>query len=343
MNKDNVNKAASEGTSRPQKKTKEEIIRERKLNASMIVLPKKNQEQLGILAVQPDKNIFSLTGKKYMKIYSLKGVELTETRKKILIGELCRLSKSRMRISTFSYANSPSPIIFLSVFFEGNSYADVAEEIDAFDKSLMSLMDSKFKLSFLVCGIGDVFMFIYMNYNGQMKKVSSKSILKKSAHLKKSYFQMIKEQEAGYIIPQSGKLGKSYIGIQFPDKMEQPLNTLKRLGNTYLSSIDFQVVDHEYASYYERMIEDSYGNSGEGGKGKLLLNFSFMFTYLCDSEMERKMYDAVVKKYFADNALVASPCNGSEQKVVDSISTFGLFDMHCCRNVNIDIISKLFG
>ena len=154
---------------------------------------------------------------------------------------------------------------------------------------------------------------------------------------------MIKEQEAGYIISQSGKLGKSYIGIQFPDKMEQPLNTLKRLGNTYLSSIDFQVVDHEYASYYERMIEDSYGNSGEVGKGNPLLNFSFMFTYLCDSEMERKMYDAVVKKYFADNALVASSCNGSEQKVVDSISTFGLFDMHCCRNVNIDIISKLFG
>lgn len=342
MNKENVNETTSEAV-KPQRKSKEQIVRERKLNASMVALSKRNREQLGILAVQPDKNIFSLADKKYMKIYSLKGVELTETRKKILIGELCRLSKYRMRISTFSYANSPSPIFFLSVFFEGNSYADVADEIDAFDKSLMSLMDSKFKLSFLVCGIGDVFMFIYMNYNGQMKKVSTKSIMKKSSHLKKNYFQIVKEQEEGYIIPQTGKAGKSYLGIQYPEKVEQPLSMLKRLGTTYLSSIDFQVVDHAYASYYDRMIDESYGNTNERGQESMMLNFSFMFSYLCNSEMERKMYDSVIKKFFTDNALVAAPCNGSEQRVVDSISSFGLLDMHCCRNVNIDIVSKLFG
>lgn len=342
MNNENEN-VSTTGVVKPQRKSKEQITRERKLNASMVALAKKNQEQLGIIAVQPEKNVFFLSSKKFMKIYSIKGVELTESRKKILIGELCRISKYRMRISTFSYSNSASPIIFLSVFFEGNAYADVAEEIDLLDRSLMSLMDSKFKLSFQVCGIGDAFMFIYMNYNGQMKKVSTKSITKKSAHLKKNYFQSVKEQEDGYIVFQSGKFGKSYIGIQYPEKMEQSLGVLKRRGNTYLSSIDFQVIDTEYAAYYGRMVDELYGNTEKSGKETKLLNFSFMFTIICDGEMERRMYDKIVKKFFSDNDLVAAPCNGSEQNVLDSISSFGLLDMHCCRNVSIDIVSKLFG
>lgn len=324
------------------RKTKEQIIREKKLNASMIPLAKRNQERLGILSVQPEKNVFYLVDKKFVKIYSLKGVELTDTRKKVLIGELCRLSSHRMRISTFYYADSAAPLFFLTVFFSGNSYAEVAEEIDEFDKSLQSLMDHKFKLSFLPCNIGDVFMFIYMNFNGQMKKVSTKSITKRSAHLKRNYFQEIKEQENGYYISKTGKVGKSYICIQYPEEIEISMNVLRRLGVTYLSCIDFQVVEKEYTAYYNKMIEETYGSTVENAEG-MLFNLSFMFSYMCANESERDACDNKIKDFFTECSLIVAPCTGTEQKVVESISTFGLIDLHCCRNVSIDVVSKLFG
>lgn len=340
MNGDNNTVIEGKKNKQP-KKTKEQIIREKKMNSSMVLLAKRNQERLGILAVQPDKNVFSLAEGKFVKIYSLKGVELTDNRKKVLIEELCGLSPHRMRISTFFYAHSAAPLVFLTAFFTGGCYAEIADEIDLFDKSLQCLMDSKFKLSFLPCNIGDIFMFVYMNFNGQMKKVSTKSIIKKSANLKKSYFQEVKEQEDRYFVAKTGKVGKSYLCIQYPEKVNVSLSCLKHLGCTYLSCIDFQVINEEYAVYYDKMIEEAYNSVGEN-KNKRLINLSFMFSYMCDDENERKKCDAVIKDFFEEHSLIAAPCVGIEQRVIESISTFGLIDLHCCRNVNIDIVSKLF-
>ena len=334
-----------ERENRQSRKSKEQILRERKLNASVVPLAKRNREQLGILAVQPEKNIFFLSDQHFIKIYSLKGVELTDARKKILVGELCRLSSNRMRLSTFSYANGGNaPLIFLTVFFSGASYAEVADEIDEFDKSLSSLMDSKFKMSFITCNIGDIFMFIYMNFNGQMKKVSVKAITKKSAHLKKSYFQEIKEREDGYCISKTEKVGKSYICIQYPDKIDVSMNILRRLGCTYLSCIDFQMIDKECSAYYNKMMEEAYGSGAvaENTDG-MMFNLSFMLSYVCNDEAEMKACDADIKDFFSKCALITVPCTGAEKKVVESISTFGLVDLHCCRKVSMDVVSKLFG
>lgn len=333
-----------ERENRQSRKSKEQILRERKLNASVIPLARRNREQLGILAVQPEKNVFSLADRNFIKIYSLKGVELTDARKKILVGELCRLSSHRMRLSTFFYANGNAPLIFLTVFFSGISYAAVADEIDEFDKSLSSFMDSKFKMSFIACNVGDIFMFIYMNFNGQMKKVLTKAITKKSAHLKKSYFQEVKEREEGYCISKTEKVGKSYICIQYPDKIDVSMNALRRLGCTYLSCIDFQTIDEECAAFYNNMIEEAYGSGGvaENTDG-MMFNLSFMLSYVCNDETEMKACDAVIKDFFSKCALITVPCTGAEKKVVESISTFGLVDLHCCRKVSIDVVSKLFG
>lgn len=326
------------------KEARERILRERKLNASMMPLAKRNREQLGMLAVQPEKNVFSLAGQKFAKIYSLKGVGLTDTRKRMLIGELCRLSSNRMRLSTFSYANGNAPLIFLTVFFTGDSYADVADEIDGFDKSLSSLMDSKLTMSFAACGIGDIFMFIYMNFNGQMKKASAKAVTKKSAHLKKDYFQEVKEREEGYCIPKTEKVGKSYVCIQYPDRLDASMNVLRRLACTYLCCADFQVVGEEYASYYNRMIEEGYGNGGVAeNMAGLMFNLSFMFSYLCDNEAGRNACDTAIKDFFAKCGLTAAPCIGAEEKVLESISTFGLIDLHCCRKASMEVVSHLFG
>ncbi len=324
-------------------KSKEEIAKEKKLNNSLVLFSKRNREQLGIVSAQPEKNIISLEGGKFVKIYSLKGVELTDIRRNVLIMELCRFSKYRMRLSTFYYANSDFPIIFLTVFFDSNSYAEIADEIDEFDSSLSTLMNNKFKISFLSCSIGDVFMFVYMNYNGQMKKVSSKSVMRKSVNLKKNYYREIKEQGIGCYILGTGNVGKSYIGIQFPEKMDIPLNSLKSLGCTYLSCIDFQVIDKDYSAYYDKMIEDLYYGASIESKGNMLFNFSFMITLLCKDEKSQALCDMSIKDYFEKNNLIVAPCVGMEKEVFESISSFGIKDLHCCRNVSMDIVAKLFG
>lgn len=326
----------------PQRKTKEQIKRERALNASMVILSKKNQDQLGIISVQPEKNIFFLSSRMFVKVYTLKGVELTDNRKKTLVSALCSFSKHRMRLSSFSYKNSRSPLVFLTVFFPGNSYAAVADEIDDFDRMLSTLMEDKFKIQFVTCNMGDVFMFIYMNFNGQMKKITSKTVMKKSINLKKNFFQDIKEVEGGYFINKNGKLGCTYICTQFPDEMESPFTNLRKLGCAYLSCIDFQVLDKYYVSYFNRTLEESYNSKIEDNVENMI-NLTFILNMIYDSEKEQETCEELVSHILFEKGLIAAPGIGVQEKIVDSIASFGLFDFHCSKNVNFDIVSKLFG
>lgn len=351
-------KAAPKKAGSRQRKSKEQIRKERTLNATMVPLSGKSRSELGIVSVQPEKDVFMLSSGVFAKVYMLKGVELTGNRKRILISTLCARSKNRMRLSTFSYANSTTPIISLTVYFHGNQYSKVVDEIDAFDEMLEGLMEDKFSIKFVSCSIGDCFMFIYMNYSGQMRKTTTNMIIKKSANLKKSFFKKIKENETGYIVEGTGREGCTYICTEFPDSLSDFMGNLKNMKFTYLSCIDFQSLSEDYNASYMKALDRFYNLSVESEEDteddehrKLDLelfgvtdkiNLTFIIDFIFESGDEKRKYENAIKQLFFENGMVMSPGIGVQEKIADSISSLGIIDFHCNRNVDFDIASNLF-
>ena len=306
---------------------------------TMIKTSKKTMENIGIAAVKPEESIFQTNKGSFVKVYSVKGLENSEMRKEQLMNSLSDDSEYRIRISSFQYEGNSYPIFFLSVYFCGSSYADVYDEIKKFDRYLEEILKVNIRVIIKPCGISDIFMFIYMNYNGQMKKINPKSVLKKNADWRSEYLKYIKASDNGFSFEGTKKYGYCYMAIQYSENIENFFEKLKELGAVILSCIDFQRVPDKYLSDYKEYIEEIYNGKVESEK-RSLLNGTFLFMVLLDSEKELKKMNKFIKEYMERCGITVVNCIGAEQRVVDSIATMGLLDFHCMRNVNEKILSN---
>lgn len=327
----------------PRKKSKEQVKKEREINARLVQLSKRNRENLGIVAIEPNDNVISLDNGYFVKIYSLKGVELTQNRKNVLVNSLLEFTEHRIRLSSFKYESTSSSLVFLSVYFPGESYAEVIDEINEFDQNIVNLMKNKFKVSFNICSVGEVFMFAYMNFNGQMKRIDDSAILKRSANLRKDFFQDVSEFEGGFYIPQNGKYGECIMALQYPDKLKgNVFDAVKRINKGYLSCIDFQRVSEEDFNSYEDVLNASF-NTSVRHDFKNMVNITFVFGFLYDSKDILFSSKLHLRNALAETGMVFAPCNGIQRNVYESLASMGIYDFHCMRTVNSEIISNLIG
>lgn len=327
----------------PKKKTKEQIKKEREINSRLIQMSKRNRENLGIVAIEPNDNVISLDNGYFVKIYSLKGVELTQNRKNVLVNSLLEFTEHRIRLSSFKYDSATSSLVFLSVYFTGGSYAEVIDEIREFDSNIVNLMKNKFRVSFNVCGVGEVFMFAYMNFNGQMKRIEDSTVLKRATNLRKDFFQDIAEIEGGFHIPQNGKYGDCIMALQYPEKLKRNVfDAVKRVSKGYLSCIDFQRISEEDFNSYEDVLNASF-NTSIHHDFKNMVNITFVFGFLYDSRETLMHSKSQLRDALAETGMVFAPCTGIQRSVYESISSMGIYDFHCMRTVNSEIISNLIG
>ena len=324
------------------KKSKAQIKKEKAINATMHQTSKKTVQAMNIVAVHPEESIFQTTpenGKSaFIKIFSIKGLDNSEMRKEMLVHSLCDYCASRrLRISSFQYAGNNTPIFFLSVYFYGTSYADIYDEVREFDELLETILKQNVRITIKPCNIRDIFMFIFMNYNGQIKKISQKSVLRKNADWGKEYLGYISVKDNGFQLEEVGKYGCSYMAVQYPDKIERIFEKIKQTGCAILSSVDIQKVPQKYLSAYKEYVEQIYNGTVETEKDKLL-NTTFLFSVFVNSEKEMKMLNHFIKEHMENNNLIVTNCTGVEGKVLDSIATMGLFDFHCMRNIDESLI-----
>lgn len=326
------------------KKSKAQIKKERMMNASMHQTSKKTISAMGIVAVHPEESIFQTTpanGKSaFIKIYSIKGLDNSEMRKELLIHSLCdNCASRRLRISSFQYAGNNAPIFFLSVYFYGSSYADIYDEVREFDELLEIVLKQNIRITIKPCSISDIFMFIFMNYNGQIKKISQKAVLRKKADWGKEYLKYVSAMDNGICLEEVDKYGCCYMAVQYPDKLERIFEKIKQTGCAILSSVDIQKIPDKYLPAYKEYIEQIYSGTVETQVNRLL-NTTFLFSVFVNSEKEMKMMNQFVKEHMEKNDLIVTNCTGVEGQVLDSIATMGLFDFHCMRNVNEELIAN---
>lgn len=331
--------------SNSEKKSKAQIKKEKVMNAAMHRTSEKTAKTMGIVAVHPKESIFQtkpINGKSaFIKIFSIKGLDNSDMRKKTLVHSLrTHISSRRIRISSFQYSGSSAPIFFLSVYFYGNAYADIYDEVQEFNTVLESVLNENIRVTIKTCSISDIFMFIYMNYNGQVKKLSEKSILKKNADWGKEYLRYATNKDNGFQLDDNGRFGCCYMTIQYPDEIEHIFEKIKQTGCAILSCVDMQNVPQKYIPAYKEYIEQIYTGNTETEKSSLL-NVTFLFCVFANSEKEMKALDRFIKEHMEDNKLIVTNCTGVEGMVLDSIATMGLFDFHCMQNVNEDLIANL--
>ena len=326
------------------KKTKVQIKKEKMMNAAMHPTSKKTVEAMGIVAVHPEESIFQTkpeNGKSaFVKIYSIKGLDNSEMRKKMLIHSLYEHCASRrLRISSFQYAGNNAPIFFLSVYFYGGSYAEIYDEVRAFDGLLDEILKQNIRLTIKLCSISDIFMFIYMNYNGQIKKISQKAVLRKNADWGKEYLRYISAKDNGFQLEENGKYGCCYMAIQYPDQIDRIFEKIRQTGCAILGSVDIQKIPNKYVSAYKEYIEQIYNGTVEKQKDNLL-NATFLFAVFVNTERELRAMNKFIREHMEENELIVTNCAGVEGRVLDSIATMGLFDFHCMRNVEEDLIAN---
>ena len=71
-----------------------------------------------------------------------------------------------------------------------------------------------------------------------------------------------------------------------------------------------------------------------------LLNATFLFSVFVNTEKELRAMNKFIREHMEENELIVTNCTGVEGRVLDSIATMGLFDFHCMRNVEEDLIDN---
>lgn len=324
-----------------EKKSKMQLKQEKILNEEMVQTSKKTRKHTGICAVHPDRSIFQTEKGRFIKIYSIKGLDNSALRKELLVRSLCNCADQRIRISAFLHKGNSMPIFFLSVFFQGKNYADIYNDVKNFDLLLEGILKENIRISIKPCCLNDIFMFIYMNCNAQIKKISQKQILRKMADWKQEYFADIIPEDFGYEIPKVKKYGCSYMALQYPDHSERIFDLIRQqTGCSILSSVDIQKIPEKYFQAYKTYIQELYNDMTETELEKLI-NVTFIFTITVDSKKELETVDRLIQKQFYNAGFVISKCNDIEKDIFNSIALLGLYDFHCMRNVKETEIASL--
>lgn len=323
--------------------TKEERKRAKELNASMTPISRGKRGQLGILSYQPERRVFQIEGGRFAKVYSVKGVELTGARRETLVRSLLGVSGGRiMRLSTFRYPGGSASVVFLTVYFDGQDYASVADEIESFDSDLGSMAGSIFRVSFSPCEMRDAMTFVYMNYHSMVRKLPEDGQKGRGGLRKFMTEELVPSGGGWFRVPKSDIVGRSFVCTEYCGKARKPLRDLAGIEGTLLTFVEFRELGEGCVGYYERMIRETYCSDSEFS-GDALSNVSFCATVLCGDGRAARAASSALCDFFAGNGMVCPPCAGAERLALDSASSFGLSEYHCFRNADLGIVPKLFG
>lgn len=324
---------------RADKKTKEEVQRERERNRSMTVLPKATQSALGIRSIQKEDCVFQIGKNEYIKIYSV-GLPLGENRQ-AFIESLCGLTTNRIRLSVFckNKEEKHREYMFMSIYFSGSNYADVYTQTQELDTKLKDQMNEKLHISILACSIDSVLMFIYMNSAGEMKKYDITSLANKKTAWRNSLYQPVTEMTEGEFLCH-GKYGICFLGKLFPDHKADLDGIVRGINGNIQFVVDMQMPTGEDVQMQDHEIGKKYSCSIDTTNNRYI-NLSYLCTVLADSDAERMSAKKKISQVGIENEILFIPCCGRETDAFYSICSLGIRDFRSMRNADMAFASSL--
>lgn len=277
------------------------------------------------------------TGKLFAKLYMLAG---TVNNRDTATRMLCSIN-NRMRLTTVAHGNTKRE--YLTVYFTGHTYDDIAGEVGKMDDLVNRDMRHECGAGFEPCDAGEAFSFVYLNYNGKVKTVKERSVTGRRCDPKRQYCKEVREDGDGYTLQGNNRKGCAFVAMQYLDALSCP--SLSSVATDYVSCVDFQIMQDEEINSLGRVLDEAYGNTGgtaaESGDGAHIANVTYMLDVAYPEGMDPFEIRFNVRNALNESGIIVAPCTGAQGKVVDSLSTFGLVDFHCMRNVPLASVKAL--
>ena len=289
---------------------------------------KKSTKSLGIEAIDA-MGLVRLSGNRFMKVY-----EVTDGNVSQLVGRVCDLL-GRIRITIHSSEYGGRASCHITLMETGDAFLDVLAKFDKDEEVLGQILNIR------QLETDEIMSQIALNYLKEVQ-FSYASGMYGKVDLKKECFVKVKENSTAFLLEE--KYGECFVIKAFPDMVESDLsNTLKRIGCEFYLSADISALSMYEHIDFNRELEKRYNRRISANVDKDYINLSVMLVTLCDSDDARKIVEETVIGLTSKENLMCVPAYYIQEKLLESILSFGLVDEKLMRNANMDMAKKLLG
>ena len=315
-------------------RTREEMKQVKKLNRSLVSAPLKVQHLLGVMAIQPEKNVFFLGNRVYVKIYAIKAVSWTDVIVSEFIDMLCCQPQFRFRMTFLCPGENDTDagkiLRFLSVYAFCPDFAAADKQFSYLQDSLGSAVEESGNISVEECTIDHAMMFIYMNFTGQLRKFDREKLLGRKGNLPDEL--CLKDEKARCC----------FLGKEYPWEINAFKEKLLNIGCALQICIDIQGLDGDDRRLLDYIVGQKYHTDvGETMGGTEIVNLTYMLVLTGAEKSDVYKASEDVKVSARKNHMLLSYDSGMQERIYMSMCTFGLRDFHAMRNVSKDVIKNL--
>lgn len=320
------------------RKLEERRIRE--INNSLKYLSKSIQKESGILAVQEQDNVFLCEDKMYKKVYTIRPAIL-QNKKCEFVKALCNTFHNRIRLTQILKNNGDKlgSYMFMTVFFEAESYYDVKKDIEKFEDKLKKEITSILYIDIQDSTLDSVISYMFLNYSGKMQQLNLSQLFTSKSGL--HIFDTCKNNINGEFYYE-GNYGMTCVGKDYPEAMPEMTKLFNEHEAVYQICIDFQSYCQNDKDIYQLALNRRYCNEKIELDNTDVVNLSFSLVAISNDKQQLNDLANNIFEYYDDKHVLIMPGAGRAKDIFLSISSLGMKDFHSMQNSNVQIISNLF-
>ena len=310
---------------RLQKEKKRQI---EQANKMLIPVSKKTNQSLGIISFDPE-GTFRFVNNRWLRVF----VATEDT--------LCQMATmslklhGRMRITMHMSGSGGRETCHISLMETGEIYEEVRQKFKH-DEEILRTIGGLKQMS-----VDEVMNTVAENFFIDTR-FSYASYVRGNKDWEKECFARVTESDDSFT---TGRYyGEGFITLAMPTATKADLiKRLKELGCEFFFGIDMNALSIEEQSDFNRNLEKKYNRrlSGEGAKD--YVNTSMLLAIICDSDDARKIVEQTFVSVFEGYGFCMAPAFANQKQVYHSLLSFGIADAKVMRNVDINVLSEVFG
>lgn len=321
------------------KALKAEKKRIESINNSLKYFSAPIQNELGALAIQQEDNIFFCGNNIYKKIYIVRPAFIKE-KKNMFLRTISQLFTNRIRLSLCvnNKSNSLNGSMFMTVFFDCDTYYDALLEVKQFEKEYKNKITRILGIDISCCKLEQLLGFIHMNITGEIKAMNKIDLYGKKSRY--DMFDKFSDAKGGFF-KNGEKYGLALVGKYFPSVGNDFTDFLKQNEASYQIIFDFQAISEEDEKLFKLLLEEKYNSKFKDDDRDLFINLTYTIITQTQDYEEIKRINKEAFRFFDTNKIVIMPGMNREKEIFCSSCTLGLRDFHIMQNTKLDIASNL--
>ena len=138
--------------------------------------------------------------------------------------------------------------------------------------------------------------------------------------------------------------GESFVTLAMPTATKADLiKRIKELGCKFFLGMDMNALSVEEQSDFNRNLEKRYNRRLSVADTEDYVNASMLLVIICDSDDARKIVEQTVTSILESYDFMSTVAYGMQELVYHSLLGFGIKDAKVMRNVDINVVEKMFG